>query len=95
MRPNGAYQGRLHFVTRRDAAPALSVELNGAAIPLDVSLTGGGWLGSFEIPRGALHATGGLCRLVFDTQTAEVSGSGDDLRRLGIAVNRIAFVCRD
>jgi hypothetical protein len=95
LRADADYQLRLHFVTRAAAVPCLTATLNAAPARLLLSRTNDGHIAALDILRAQLGPTGGLCRILFDTgETSRAADRAADIRPLGIAVNRIALICR-
>jgi hypothetical protein len=92
LRPDTEYNVNLRFRMPGERNPeGMRIALNGNPVLWQWTLSGSGEFEvMFYIDRRSLRACAGLCRISFEVTAERVPG---ELRRLGAAVNRIAFEC--
>jgi hypothetical protein len=93
LREDVPYRFDMTFSDLRPSGPGdLSVEINDYPIAFELWSEGELYRCVFVIEQGLLAKNGGFCRIQIDTgEPTQLSPS--DIRRLGISVRRVEFVC--
>jgi hypothetical protein len=94
LRDDVSYRASLRFNTfRTEVASTLRVRVNGIAVRSKLESIGPTEFDfEFDIDRQSLALSSGFCRMVLAVATERPPG---ELRKLGVAVNKITFECLD
>lgn len=88
--PGVSYTAEICFNMIDGSLPTnMSLRMNGVSVPLAVEREADSFLARWQMPASLTKRHEGCCQLAFNT--GPTRRSGNDMRRLGVAVRRLAF----
>jgi hypothetical protein len=95
LRQDASYRLHLSFGSSGPFGPGeLSVRVNGVPVECALQVEDDGYRCEVSIASELLAPASGVCCIRFDTG-GTTHGNAEDERRLGVAVRRVVFECRD